>query len=130
MSLKFLKTETAKKTQNKSVYSQKQHTGKASTIAVHILAFMGCNIKNLHNNRTAVWTEECLITLIILPFIKNNLIIKIIYFIHLLGMIGILKGKKKTYYSSQLAAFSSIEINILSFSCYGPSLLFDILFLI
>ena len=47
MSLKFLKIETTKKTQNKIVYSRKQHTGKANSIAVHILAFMGCNMKNL-----------------------------------------------------------------------------------
>lgn len=59
MSLKFLKTETTKKTQNKTVCSWKQHTGKASTIAVGVLAFVGCNRKNLHNNGTAVWTEEC-----------------------------------------------------------------------
>jgi len=47
MSLKFLKIETTKKTQNKIVYSRKQHTGKANSIAVHTLAFMGCNMKNL-----------------------------------------------------------------------------------
>lgn len=54
MSLKFLKTETTKKTQNKTVCSRKQHTGKASTMAVRVLAFVGCNRKNLHNNGTAV----------------------------------------------------------------------------